>query len=186
MVSLTALWLPILVSAVLVFIVSSIVHMALGYHKSDYKPLQDEEAVRAALGRQNLPPGIYHVPHCADMKAMGSPEMTKKYEEGPVALIALLRNGRVNMGPYLVQWFLYSLLISILCAYVAGRTLDPGTHYLEVFRVVGTVAWMAYGVSAISGGIWKAQPWSNVAKEVFDGLIYACVTAGAFGWRWPV
>jgi hypothetical protein len=44
---------------------------------------------------------------------------------------------------------------------------------------------MAYGVANIANSIWKAQPWSNTIKEVIDGLIYAMLTAGTFGWLWP-
>jgi len=40
MIPLTALWLPILVSAVIVFFASFIMHMVLAYHKSDYRKCQ--------------------------------------------------------------------------------------------------------------------------------------------------
>ena len=36
MVGLAALWLPILLSAVIVFVASSLIHMVSGWHKSDY------------------------------------------------------------------------------------------------------------------------------------------------------
>ena len=36
MVSLTALWLPILLSAALVFLASFLIHMVIGYHAADY------------------------------------------------------------------------------------------------------------------------------------------------------
>ena len=185
MVSLTALWLPILASAVLVFVMSSIVHMALGYHKTDYKSLPDEEAARAALGKQNLPPGQYHVPYCADMKKMAEPDMVKKYEEGPVAFITIFPRGRISMGPYLAKWFLFCVFISFMVAYLTGRVLTPGVDYLHVFRVAGTTAWLGYAGSSISAGIWLGKPWSTVLKDVFDGLLYAGMTAGAFGWLWP-
>ena len=37
MVPLTDLWLPILLSAILVFVASSVMHMLLTYHRSDYR-----------------------------------------------------------------------------------------------------------------------------------------------------
>ena len=49
MIPLTALWLVILVSAVIVFFASFIMHMVLGYHKSDYRKLPDEDRVTDAL-----------------------------------------------------------------------------------------------------------------------------------------
>jgi hypothetical protein len=63
--------------------------------------------------------------------------------------------------------------------------LPPGTDYLRVFRVVGTVGFIGYGLSQLANGIWKAQPWKMVIKEVIDGLIYGLLVAGTFGWRWP-
>ncbi len=37
MVSLMSLWIPILVSAVIVFVLSSIIHMVLPYHRTDLR-----------------------------------------------------------------------------------------------------------------------------------------------------
>ena len=185
MVPLSALWLAILAAAVLVFIASSLVHMVLPYHKSDYKGLPDEESVRSALGKQNLPPGMYHMPYCASMKDMAKPEMVKKYEEGPVAMITMFPRGKMALGPYLAKWFVFIVFISFTVAYLAGRVVGPATDYLHVFQITGTAAWLAYGASAVSAGIWAGRPWSVVLKEVIDGLIYAGVTGGAFGWLWP-
>src|SRR6266851_8791731 len=43
MVSLSALWLPIVLSAVIVFVASSIMYMLLPYHRSDYRKLPEED-----------------------------------------------------------------------------------------------------------------------------------------------
>jgi hypothetical protein len=179
---LAALWLPIVVSAVIVFVASSILHMVLPYHRSDYKKLPNEEPARAAL--RGTPPGLYMTPFCSQ-KEMKSPEAQARFQEGPVALISMYPNGQMNMGKLLGAWFGFLLLVSLFVAYAAYHTLPAGTHYLKVFRVVGTMAFLAYGLANISNGIWRGQPWSMVAKEIFDGLIYALLTAGAFGWRWP-
>lgn len=185
MVSIPALWLPILLSAVLVFVASSIIHMALKYHRSDYRPLPDEEAARAVLGKQDLRPGLYIVPYARDMKALQQPDMVRKHEEGPVAFITVIPKGPVRMGGYLAQWFLFSVGISVFVAYLTGRVLPPGTEYLQVFRIAGTAAWLGYGGAVVWSGIWKGVPWSTVAKDLFDGLVYALLTAGSFGACWP-
>jgi len=185
MVSLGALGLPIVLSAVLVFISSTIVHMVLTYHASDYRPLPNEEAVRAAIRSGNPSPGQYILPHAPDMKQMGSPEMVAKYTEGPVGVVTLKPSGRPTMGANLIQWFMFSLAISYFVAYVGSRVLPVGTEYLRVFQVVGTVAFLAYAGGTLPGAIWMGKPWSIAAKEVLDGLIYGLVTAGAFGWLWP-
>ena len=66
-----------------------------------------------------------------------------------------------------------------------GRDTTMKTHYLTVFRVVGSAAFMAYGLGAIPGAIWMGRPWSAVIKELVDAVIYALLTAGTFGWLWP-
>lgn len=184
MVSLTALWLPIVLSAVIVFVGSSIIHMVLPYHRSDYQRLPDEDNLRAALRGAGLKPGLYHFPFCSHTE-MNSPAAQEKYKQGPVGIMTVLPTGPIKMSKYLGQWFVYCLIISYFVAYLAGRTLAPGTHYLSVFRVASVTAFLAYGLGHLSNGIWKGQPWSVTIKEVVDGLIYGLLTGGTFGWLWP-
>lgn len=185
MVSLAALWLPILLSAVLVFVSSTLIHMVLKYHASDYRALPNEEALRASFRGANAPPGQYIVPHVSDMKLMGSPEYLAKVNEGPVAVLNLRPNGVVGMGKALGQWFVFSLVVSTGTALVASTVLPVGTSYMMVFHTVGLIAWLAYAAGQLPAAIWMGKPWSIAAKEVLDGLIYGLVTAGAFGWLWP-
>jgi hypothetical protein len=185
MVSIASLWLPIVVSAVLVFVVSSLMHMVLKFHQKDYKKLPNEDEALAVLRKATLPPGLYHFPHCAEMKEMGSPEMKAKLEQGPVGFLAILPSGPPAMGKFLGIWFGYLLLVGFFLAYVAGRSLGAGTDYLAVFRLVGAVAFMTYGLSEIVQSVWRGAPWSNTFRGMFDGLLYALVSAGAFGWLWP-
>lgn len=184
MVSLSALWLPIVLSAVIVFVASSIMHLVLPYHRSDYLKLPDEEKVLPALRAAGLKRGLYIFPHTTheDMK---SPAMIDKYNQGPVGMMTIFPSGPPVLPKFLGLWFGYCLLISFFVAYLTGHTVAPGTYYLAVFRVVGTAAFLAYGLGTTSNGIWRGQPWSFVLKEVIDGLIYALLTAGTFGWLWP-
>ncbi|MEZ0332511.1 MAG: hypothetical protein ACAI18_00775 [Gemmatimonadales bacterium] len=185
MVSLGALWLPILLSAVFVFIVSAIIHMVLKYHNRDYRQLPNEDAVRAAIRSGKPAPGQYVTPYCADMKEMEKPEVKQKFVEGPVAFMYVRPSGAPTMGPALGQWFAFCLLVSLFVAYIAGHVLAPGTPYLNVFRVVGATAFLAYAFGAIPAAIWMGKPWGVAVKEMFDGLVYGLVTAGTFGWLWP-
>jgi hypothetical protein len=116
---------------------------------------------------------------------MKKPEMVEKYKKGPVGHMTIFPSGQINMGKYLGQWFVYCLIVAFFAAYLASRTLMPGTHYLQVFRVVGTAAFMAFGIGTLANGIWKGQPWGMTIKETVDGLIYGLLTAGTFGWLWP-
>jgi hypothetical protein len=184
MVSLAALWLPIVLSAVIVFVASSIMHMLLPYHQSDYRKLPDEDRVRAALRAAGLTQGLYIFPH-THHKEMNSPAMVEKYKEGPVGMMSIAPNGPPAMPKFLGLWFVYTLIISFFVAYLTGHTVALGTPYPAVFRVVGTAAFLVYGLANISNGIWRGIPWTMVAKDMIDGLVYALLTAGTFGWLWP-
>jgi hypothetical protein len=185
MVSLIGLWLPIIASAVLVFVLSSVIHMLLKYHASDYTKLPNEDAVRAAIRSGSPAPRQYIIPYAAEMKDMQSPEMQQKFKEGPVAVLNIKAPGPMSMGPTMVQWFIFGLVVTFVTAYIASRTLAPGTDFLQVFRVVGTVGWLAYGAGQLPAAIWMGKPWSVAWKEVFDGFLYAMGTAAIFGWLWP-
>jgi hypothetical protein len=100
-------------------------------------------------------------------------------------MLTVFPSGPPAMPKFLGLWFAYCLLIGLFVAYLTGRTVLHGASYLAVFRVAGTVAFMAYGLGPLVNGIWKGLPWSVVFKESFDGLIYSLLTAGTFGWLWP-
>lgn len=184
MVAIPALVLPMLLSAVIVFVASSLLHMVLTYHRSDYGKIANEDAVAAAIRSGNAAPGQYLIPHMS-MAEMRSPEGIEKFKKGPVGMLILRASGAPGMGKYLVQWFVYSLVVGLFVAYVTSRTLNAGAGYLPVFRVAGTVAWLAYAGGAPIESIWRGQPWSVTVKAIVDGLLYALLTAGTFGWLWP-
>ncbi|MEX0707686.1 MAG: hypothetical protein WD078_06940 [Woeseia sp.] len=182
-VNLMALWLPILLSAAVVFIVSSLIWTVIQWHNSDWQKLPDEDGARHAL--KGVPPGQYTLPHAADNKARQSSEWQQKYKEGPAAMLVVLPHGSLAMGKQLVQWFVYCLVISLLVAYVASVTLPAGTSYLKVFQVTATVGILAYAGNASMGAIWFGHTWGRTAKDIADGVIYGLLTAGLFGWLWP-
>jgi hypothetical protein len=185
MVTVTTLWLPVLLSAVLVFVVSSLIHMVLGYHARDHARLPDEAGVRAALRPFAIPPGDYSVPHAGSMKEMGSPEFGAKMQEGPVALLTVRPTGSPGMGPMLGLWFLHGLAVAVVAAYIAGRALGTGAEYLDAFRFAGTAAFACYAMGEPIQSIWFGRRWSTTARNIFDGLVYALVVGGVFGWLWP-
>ena len=185
MVPIISLWLPILLSAVFVFIVSYIIHMVLPYHRSDFKKLPAENDVMNALGKFTIPPGDYVVPYAGSPKAMQSEEYKEKRNRGPVAVMTVVKSGEQSMGGDLALWFLYSIVVGIFAAYVAGRALEPGAHYLAVFRFAGATAFCGYALALMQNSIWYKRNWSATIKSMFDGLIYALLTAGTFGWLWP-
>ena len=184
MVTLTALWLPIVLSAIIVFVASSIMHMLLPYHRSDYRQLPEEDKLLAALRGAGLHKGLYIFPH-GTHKDMKSSAMIEKYKQGPVGMLTVFSSGPPAMPKFLGLWFAYCLIIGFFVAYLTGHTVAFGAHYRVVFRVAGTAAFLAYGLGHLSNGIWKGQPWGTTLKEVIDGLIFGLLTAGTFGWLWP-
>jgi hypothetical protein len=185
MTSLTALWLPILLSAIAAFVASSIIHMVLPWHKSDYPSLPNEDAVRQALGPLRIPPGDYIVPRPASRQDLGSPGFQKKMEAGPVLVMTVRPNGKMSMGRNLGMWFVYCLVVSYFAAYIASRALAPGADYLQVFRFAGATAFIGYSLALWQMSIWYNRAWSSTIKSTVDGLVYACLSAGFFGWLWP-
>jgi hypothetical protein len=185
MVPITALWLPILVSAVLVFAWSSVVHMVLGYHRGDYAKLPNEDAVMEALRNAGVAPGNYHFPHVASPKEMSSPAFVEKRTKGPVGLLNVIPSGPPALGKSLAMWFAFSVVVGVFVAYLTGRAFGPDTPYLTVFRSAGTIAFVAYAATHATDPIWKGERWGTALKHVLDGLVYGLLTAGAFGWLWP-
>jgi len=184
MVSVFSLWLPVLFSAILVFIVSSVIHMVLPYHRSDIAKLPREDEVMEALGKFNILPGDYFMPH-GGSEAMKDPAFIEKMKHGPVALIIMQKNGPPDLGRQLVLWFLYCLLVGVFTAYITGLAVGPGGGYLAVFRVASCTAFAGYSLALIQESIWYARKWSTTFKSVFDGMVYALASAGVFGWLWP-
>jgi hypothetical protein len=180
-----SLWLPVVLSAVAVWFVSAILHMALKYHRADYKQLAGEDAVAPPLRQAAKAPGVYAIPYAMDPGQMKDPAIQRKYADGPVALITVLRNGPPNLGKHLVQWFLFCLLVSFVTAYVARHALDSGADGLNVLRVTGTLAFIAYGFGYFQDSIWKGIPWSNSLRGLIDAAVYAVVTGLVFRYFWP-
>ncbi len=185
MVSILSLWFPILLSAVFVFIVSSLIHMLLPYHRKDFGKVPSEDEAMESLRKLEIPPGDYMLPCGEGPESMRDKEYIEKYTKGPVVLMTVMKSGPPAMGGSLALWFVYSVVVGIIAAYIAGHALAPGAHYLAVFRFTGCVAFTGYSVALLQNSIWFKRKWSSTCKSMFDGLIYALVTAGTFGWLWP-
>ena len=184
MVPLTSLVLPAVLSGVVVFILSSLIHMVIGYHRSDFKPVPNEDGVLDAMRKFNIPPGDYMMPRPANMAAMKDPAFVEKMKKGPM-LFTMLPAGQTGMGSQLIQWFLFSVLVSFCAAYITGRALGPGAGYRDVFRFAGCTAFLCYSMAYIPTSIWYRKSWGTTFRNMLDGLIYGLFTGGMFGWLWP-
>ena len=185
MTQMTALWLPILLSSVIVFVVSSIIHMASPWHKSDYPKMAREEELMDALRPLAIAPGDYMVPKPSSMAEMKSAEFKAKVERGPVILMTVMPSGQMSMTRNMVMWFVYLIVVGILTAYVAAHALLPGAPYRAVFRFAGLVSFIAYALALWQLSIWYRRSWSITIKATVDSLIYGLLTAGTFASLWP-
>lgn len=182
---LTSLWMPILLSGVIVFIASSVLHMFTTWHQGDYPKLPNEDGVMNALRPFAIPPGDYMMPRCENQKEMREPAFKEKMVQGPVVMMTVMPSGLPQMGRPLTQWFLFTLVVSLFAAYVTSHALSVGASYLEVFRFAGATAFAAYVMALWPQRIWYRRALGTTIRGTIDGLLYACLTAGTFGWLWP-
>lgn len=184
MTALSSLWLPIVVSAVLVFIASSVLHMLTPWHKTDFSKLPDEDRTRDGLRALAIPPGDYMTPCPSSPQEMKSPEFKAKLEQGPRIVMTVMPNGPVSMGKNLVQWFIYCVVVGLFAAYLVGRTTPHGAPYMHVFQLTAVTAFVGYSLALWPASIWYQRAWTTTIKSTVDGAIYALITAGVFGWLW--
>ena|ERR1051325_4750402 len=185
MVGLAALWMPIVVSAVFVFIALMLIHGLLGWHKGDMAALPGEARIMETMRGLNVQPGDYRFPFSNSTKEMTGPEFIEKMKQGPVAILSVRPNGEINMGKLMGQWFVYSLVIAVFAAYLTGRTRGPGAPYLEVVRVSGAVTFCCYAVAHWQNWIWWGKGLRFTITHTLDGIIFALITGATFGWLWP-
>lgn len=185
MTPLSLLWLPIVLSAVAAFIVSSIIHMVIRWHQSDYRRMPGEDDVMAAIGRANIPLGEYLFPWVDGPAHMKDPDFVAKRTRGPVGMLTVLPSGMPALGGYLGKWFIYALLVSVFAAYIPSRALPPGAAAPQVFRFATTTAFLAYGFAHIQYSIWWGKPWSVTIKNLIDSFLYGAATGAVFVWLWP-
>ena len=185
MVSVMSLWLPILVSTVFVFIASNLIWMVLQLHKNDWKQLPDEDALRTALNSQDLKPDEYQFPYSSGPADWKSEAWQAKFKEGPVGFLTLMPKGEMSMGKNMLFWFIYVVVIQVFIAYLTGIARPAGTGFMEVFQVAGATGVLGFAGACAPEAIWMGRQWSNVMKNIFDGIVYGLISAATFAWLWP-
>ncbi len=179
---LTELWLPIVVSAAIVWIASAINWTAMPHRKAEWSDLPDEEAFLSLLKQGGFKPSNYMFPCCKNQHEKGSD--TKKPADGPMGFLSIWPQRR-SMGACMIGSFVLDVVIGVFVAYIAWLALQPGAEYMKVFQVVGALAFMAHTFATLGGGIWFGMSLKSMAYTVIEGLVYALLTAGAFAWLWP-
>lgn len=184
MVGLAELWLPILISGVVVFIASSVMWMVLPHHKADIKVLPDEKKFTEALGSHDIPPGLYMWPNCNTPKEMSSEDYKNRFKNGPWGTITV-QGQAPNFPMNLMKCFVMYMVITAMVAYLAGIGLAPGAEYMEVFRVIGTAAILGHCMGGLVNDTFLGKPTRFIITGLFDGVVYALITAGIFAAMWP-
>jgi hypothetical protein len=179
-----SLLLPIVVSAVAVFVLSMIVHMT-PWHRSDYARLPDEDGVMKALRPFNLPPNDYTTPHPGSGDYMKSPEYDAKRNAGPVLIMTVVPSGPWKIGKMMGLWFLFALVVSAILACFVGTIVPPGRGTHVVFHHVAVIAFLTYAMGAVPMSIWYYRKWSTTFKSAFDSLLYALASGWIFAMMWP-
>lgn len=181
--SVMSLWMPIVVSAVVVFVVSAVVWMVLPHHKKDIRSLPDERRMIEFLETQSIPPGTYMWPNCGE-DGPNSEAFRARYAAGPWGTINILA-AQPNFGRNLLLTFLFYVVVGVFVAYVSAQARVAGASFAEVFRVAGTVAIVAYCFASIPGAIFMGKPTRFMVTEFLDGLAYGLITGLIFAWLWP-
>ena len=179
------LWLPILATAIFVFVASSLIHMVLQWHKSDYKQLANEDAVGAALRAGSPAPGQYVIPFCRSMKDKGNEDMQKKFRDGPVGFITLKAPGPMSMGGPLFKWFLFNIAVAAFAAMLVAQAFGLTAPPRMAGHLVGMISLATYIGGSIQNGIWMGKAWRSVAIDLLDAVIYGTISAFTFMWLWP-
>lgn len=184
-VSAFSLWLPILLSAVFVFVASSIIHMVLGYHAGDVKGVAKQDDLMTALRQFNIPPGDYAVPKPDSIKDLGTPEFKAKMAKGPAVFFTVRKPGADFMGATLGVWFVYCAVVAFVAAYITGIAYGPGATYSQIFRMAGTAGFASFAMGLPQHSIWYGRSWRTTLISMMDGLLFGCLIGGTFGWLWP-
>ena len=184
MVSVTALWLPILLAAIIVFVASAVVHMALPWHSKDFRKLANEDQALDAMRNLNLSPGEYTAPMAASTAEMNTDEYKAKIERGPQVILTVLQPGS-GMGKQLAAWFVFLLVVSGFTGFAAGTVIGPGASYMFVFHTTMLIAFACFAFALWPQWIWYARSLGNTIRSTIDGAVYALLVAGCFGWLWP-
>lgn len=164
MIGLAALWLPILLSAVVVFLASSVIHMMTPWHKGEYRAVPDEDGVMKALRPFAIPPGDYMMPSAPSMEAMKSPEFLEKKNLGPNIIMTVVPNASGNWRPH-------------------PKSTPAGTLAQHITNLIGFGALIAVGkerdVAPVGGPPYVPVPFTSTATmlDAFDTNVAASRTA---------
>lgn len=179
--SVWSLWLPILVSGVVLFFASWLAWMVIGHHKNDWQGLPDEQAIVDVIRSTNIGPGQYMFPHCPSPEEWKSGAHQERLKAGPKGALYVWKPGGGMGANLFCTWLLFTVL-SFVIAYLAGIALPPGATFKEVFRFTSTAGILTYASSGLLNAIWFKR---KVVGDIIDGIAYGLLTGLVFALLWP-
>jgi len=180
-----SLWAPVLVSAVLVFIASSLSQAVLPFHRNDFRKLPAEAEVMETFRRTGVERGDYLFPRPANRKDLASAEFREKYEKGPIGIVTVLPKGGNPMARTMLLWFAYCVAVSAFAGFLASRSLPAGAPKRAVFILVAVAAFGGHVLGLWPAAIWFGKSWSTTLTSSIDGVVFGILTGAAFAWMWP-
>jgi Flp pilus assembly protein TadB len=182
------LWLPIVASAVAVFVGSALGWMLVGHHKGDMNKLTEEQDRKLieALKTLNLAPGVYGYP---DMhKKMTREEQKKCYEtmfQNPVGMLRVWKHP--HMGVNMFKTFLVNVVVSVFIAYIGWTAFGAAPKsFMQHWQLLGTCGVLAYSFSFIPCEIWYQQTRRALTTMFIDGVVLGLLCGAVMSWLWPV
>ena len=180
----TDLWLPILVATLAGFFLSFLMWAVLPHHMGDVKFSPDQDKLMDFVRTSKIEPGVYVFPNCAERKDYKQPENIDKFNAGPWGTLSVWAS-KPNMVRNMALTVLYFFLVTLLVAYITGQARGPGSDFLAVFQIAATGAILAHVLGGAPGGIWFGKRPRYFLTDAIDGLVYALATGAIFAFMWP-
>jgi hypothetical protein len=178
------LWLPILLSAIAIWVISVIASMALPHHKRDFIDLPGEDGFMDYIRTSGIKPGNYLFPDFRGREAMKSEKVEKALKEGPVGHLSVWRTP-LTMGGKMAATFIVYLVVSTLIVYLTRVAIPGAAPFAKVFQVAATAGILAYCFSFIPNAVWFGSYKRTIVATFIDGIVYGLITGAIFAWRWP-
>ncbi len=178
---LTALWLPIIIISVVLFVASFVAWVILPHHFGDWKKLEKEQEFMDAVSGLNLPPGNYMYPMTHAKAEQNSDEFRERYMKGPRGVLSTweVPNMGVNLGLTLV----FFLVTTAIIAYITYAALGPGSDmFMKVLQIAGAIGVLTHASSGVLNAIWFKR---RVIMDVVDGVVYGIIIGLIFALMWP-
>jgi len=174
------LWLPIIVCTVVLFFASFAAWVILPHHFADKKRLPDQDAIMKIVEELKIPPGNYMFPYAGTKHEQNSKEFQEKYKAGPMGLLDVYELPSMPMN--MVKTVIFFLITSAIIGYITYVACPPGTEFMKVFRVAGTIGILTHGSSGVLNGIWFKK---RLITDIIDGIVFGLLLGLIFALLWP-